>query len=304
MSKLDQYSTSKTFKIAQSMKIGHVSLNVSDLEQSTDFYQKILGFKVISKSNGRILLSAAGDSPVCLLELLQAKMKTSGEAIGRSALTKKAGLYHFAILLPERKHLADMLLNLYENRNVVQFDGFADHLVSESIYIRDPESNGIEIYRDRPSSEWKWQGSQIEMATLPLNTGELIRESTDRGWKEMPPDTTIGHVHLHVRNVAKAASFYRDVLGLNLTATIPSAAFFAADTYHHHVATNTWLGTDILPASSESIGLNHFSIVLPNKTEFEKLTNQISKQDHNATLSEDSYFIHDKDGITILLEYN
>jgi catechol 2,3-dioxygenase len=218
-------------------------------------------------------------------------------------LGKRAGLYHFAILLPERKYLADMLQNLDANRDRVYFDGFADHLVSESIYIRDPDFNGIEIYRDRPASEWNWDGNKIEMATLPLNTDDLLIEATDKEWKEMPPKTIIGHVHLHVRSIPKAISFYRDILGLNLTATIPSAAFFAAGKYHHHIATNTWLGIDILPASPQSIGLNHFSIVLPSKDEFERLGNQLSKCNQDMNFSDKSYFVHDAHGIKIQVEY-
>jgi catechol 2,3-dioxygenase len=305
MSKINQRSTSAPFKIAPSMRIGHVSLNVFNLERSLDFYQKILGFKVVAKSGEKAILSAAGeDSPSYLVELLQAKANPNRDMFDPSASSNRAGLYHFAILLPERKYLADMLLNLGDNRDRVHFDGFADHLVSESIYIRDPDFNGIEIYRDRPVSEWNWNGDQIEMATLPLNTDDLVREATDKGWREMPPKTTIGHVHLHVCDIPKAMSFYRDILGLNLTATIPSAAFFAADSYHHHIATNTWLGIDILPASPQSIGLNHFSIVLPSKEEFERLVKQLSRYNMDMTaLSGRSGFTYDIDGIKIQVQH-
>src|SRR5581483_8866648 len=282
------------FRMNPSMKIGDVSLNVSDLSRSLDFYQNILGFKIIGKPSGeKALLSAAGASSY-LVELLQVKENPE---------PKRAGLYHFAILLPERKYLADMLQNLRENRDQVHFDGLADHLVSEAIYLRDPDFNGVEIYRDRPASEWSWSGSRIEMATLPLDTSDLLRESTDQGWKKMPIKTTIGHVHLHVRNVAKAIKFYNEILGLNLTATIPSAAFFAAGKYHHHIAANTWLGTDISPALSESVGLNHFSIVMPNKEEFQRLADQLSKSGMASTMSERSGFVYDMDGIKIQVQH-
>lgn len=304
MSDQNQYSTSKAFKMAPSMKIGHVSLNVSNLKRSREFYHQILGFKVVSKSGTRALFSASGESGSYLVELVQAKADTSRDTLRPSTSHNTSGLYHFAILLPERKHLANMLLNLYANQDAVHFDGFADHLVSESIYIRDPDFNGIEIYRDRPPSEWIWHGNQIAMATLPLNTGELTKESTGRERNEMPPGTTIGHIHLHVRNISESTRFYHDILGLNLTATIPGAAFFAAGRYHHHIATNTWLGTEISPASSNRIGLNHFSIVLPNKTEFERLTNQSSQYGQNVTFSGNSAFVHDPDGIQIQLECN
>jgi catechol 2,3-dioxygenase len=299
MSKIKEPSTEQVFMMDTSMKIGHVSLNVSNLQSSLDFYQKILGFKVVGKpSSERALLSAGGDSSSSyLVELLQAKVNSDHDS-------KRAGLYHFAILLPERKYLADMLQNLRKNTGLVYFDGLADHLVSEAIYIRDPDFNGIEIYRDRPISEWSWSGNRIEMATLRLNTSDLLRESTEKGWKEMPPKTKIGHVHLHVRNIPKAIKFYHDILGLNLTATIPSAAFFAAGKYHHHIAANTWLGTDISPASSESLGLNHFSMVLSNKEQFQRLADQLSSSGNTLTALSESGFIYDMDGIKMQIQHS
>jgi catechol 2,3-dioxygenase len=296
------------FKIGSSMKIGNVSLNVTDLQRSLDFYEKILGFKVVSRiSDERALLSVDGNSSPNLIELLKANANTDNDTFNPlvTATRRRAGLYHFAILLPERKHLADMLQNLRENRDQVYFDGLADHLVSESIYIRDPDFIGIEIYRDRPMAEWNWDGNRIEMATLPLNTKNLLRESTDKGWKGMPSKTTIGHVHLHVRNLSKAMEFYQEILGLNLTATLPGAAFFAAGKYHHHIAVNTWLGTDILPASPQSVGLNHFSIDLTSKEEFQRVEKQLSTRYGKGftDLEETLGFTYDSDGIKIQFRY-
>jgi catechol 2,3-dioxygenase len=296
------------FNIDSSMKIVHVSLNVTDLQRSLDFYEKILGFKILNRiSDEKALLSVEGNSSPHLIELLKAKANTDNDTFNPLAIAnRRAGLYHFAILLPERKHLADMLQNLHDNRDHVSFDGLADHLVSESIYIRDPDFIGIEIYRDRPMTEWNWhRNNRIEMATLPLNTKNLLREATDKGWKGMPSKTTIGHVHLHVRNLAKAMEFYEEILGLNLTATIPSAAFFAAGKYHHHIAANTWLGTDILPASPQSVGLNHFSIDLTSKEEFQRVVKQLSARYRKGfiDLEERSGFTYDPDGINIQVRY-
>jgi catechol 2,3-dioxygenase len=293
------------FKIDSSMKIEHVSLNVTDLQRSLDFYEKILGFKVVSRiSDERALLSADGNSSH-LIELLKAEANTDNDTFNPLvSASRRAGLYHFAILLPKREHLADVLQNLGDNRDLVYFDGLADHLVSESIYIRDPDFIGIEIYRDRPMSEWNWHHNRIEMATLPLNTKNLLRESTDKGWKGMPSKTRIGHVHLHVQDLAKATNFYHKILGLNLTATLPSAAFFAAGKYHHHLAVNTWLGTDILPASLQSVGLNHFSIDLISKEEFQRVVKQLSMYGKGFTdLEERSGFTYDSDGIKIQVRY-
>jgi catechol 2,3-dioxygenase len=307
MRKISESSARQQFKVASSTKIGYVSLNVSNILRSLDFYKNILGFKVVSRpSRKKAILSVDGASSH-LVELLQVarNANNNNDTFNPLGTTKKrAGLYHFAILLPERKYLADMLQNLRDKRDQVHFDGFADHLVSESVYIRDPDFNGIEIYRDRPMSEWNWDGNRIEMATLPLNTSDLLKESTDKGWKEMPSKTTIGHVHLHVSDLAEALKFYHEILGLNLTATIPSAAFFAAGKYHHHIAANTWLGTNILPASPRGIGLNHFSIELPSKAEYERLVRQLSRYGIGIEdLSERSVFVQDMDGIRVRLQH-
>jgi catechol 2,3-dioxygenase len=294
----------QTFRVHPSMRIGYVSLNVSDIQRSLEFYESILGFRVLGRlSNDKALLSTAGNPSSHLVELLQIKDKESR----RSAAVESAGLYHFAILLPERKYLADMLQNLSDKRDQVHFDGLADHLVSEAIYIRDPDFNGIEIYRDRPHSEWRWSnGTQLQMATLPLDTDDLLRESTEKRWKEMPAKTGIGHVHLHVRNLSKAMKYYNEMLGLNLTTTYPGVYFFAAGTYHHHIATNTWLGTNILSAAPDALGLNHFGVELPSKEAFDETMKHVSQYD-GANVKEKSFsqsrsnsmFLQDTDGITI-----
>ena len=288
------------FSIDPRMQIVHVSLNVSDIQRSLEFYQSVLGFRLLGKaSNDRALLTSEGNSSH-LVELLQVK-----ESEISPQITKRAGLYHFAILLPERKYLADMLLNLRDKRDQVHFDGLADHLVSESIYIRDPDFNGIEIYQDRPVTEWNWKGNQIEMATLPLDSKSLLNESTKEGWTQMPAKTSIGHVHLHVKDLAKAMKFYHLILGLNLTTTFPSAAFFAAGKYHHHIAANTWLGNDISPASQLSVGLNHFSIRLSSKGQFENTLKHLSEYNRESESSDGttSIYLRDNDEITLRLSY-
>jgi catechol 2,3-dioxygenase len=297
----------QNYKIDPALKMGHVSLNVSDLSQSLDYYQSVLGFKAVGRpSSGKALLSVGSNDPSYLVELLQAKTGSNNDSISRlESSTRRAGLYHFAILLPERKFLADMLKNLNYMRDQVHFDGLADHLVSESIYIRDPDFNGIEIYSDRPRSQWRWKDTRVQMATLPLNTADLLKEATENGWKEMPNKTTIGHVHLHVSDLANAMKFYYEILGLQLTAAIPGALFFAVGGYHHHIATNTWLGTGVAPAASQSTGLNHFSIELPSKEELATLVKIFSRRGMaviEGDLSDSSVFVRDRDGIKIQVE--
>lgn len=279
------------FRIHPTARIGYVSLNVSDLDRSLDFYENILGFKTVSKlSEDKALLSVDGKSPSHLIEL-QAVQSADRQVPEQ----RKAGLYHFAILLPERKYLADILQNLREKQNQVHFEGLADHLVSESIYIRDPDFNGIEVYCDWPPSEWIWSGSQVRMSTMRLDTEKLSQHSTASGWKTMPANTVIGHIHLHVTNLAKAMMFYSNALGLNFTASYAGAYFFAAGRYHHHVATNTWLGTEIMSASPDKIGLNHFGIELPDNIELEKTLRNILG--HGFEEQSRSAFVNDADGI-------
>ena len=288
-------------------RIAYVSLNVSDIDKSLDFYGKVLGFKEVKRSPGERVLLSADEYPYYLVELLQAKeTAVAGYNTQGSRAIRRAGLYHFAILLPDRKYLADVLQNLTQRRDDLKFEGLADHLVSESIYIRDPDNIGIEIYCDKPSLQWKWDGSRVRMATVRLDTEGLLKESTASGWKGMPAKTVIGHVHLHVRDLAKAMKFYRDSLRLTHTASYPGAYFFAAGRYHHHIATNIWLGTNIHPASSEDVGLNYFSIELPNKEQYEKTAERLTQykirtpRDLHSSASKGSFF-RDADGITIQL---
>jgi catechol 2,3-dioxygenase len=301
-------STPPDFNIYRGTRIGHVSLNVSDLDRSLEFYEKVLGFKIVERaSTETAVLSSDEHHHPHLIELLQTSDATLGGFNPRRHDTiRRAGLYHFAILLPERRYLADMLHNLSQRISEIWFDGFADHLVSESIYIRDPDNIGIEIYSDKPSVKWKWDGGKVSMATVKLDTDDLLRESTASGWRAMPTETTIGHVHLHVSNLAKAMIFYHDLLGLSHTATYPGAYFFAAGRYHHHIATNIWLGTNIHKASSEEVGLNHFSIKLPNEEQCQKTTEQLRRYKTDTppnvrSSGSKSAFFRDADGITIQL---
>ncbi len=198
----------------------------------------------------------------------------------------------------------------------------ADHAVSESIYIHDPDFNGIEIYRDRSPTEWKWNGDTVHMITAPLNVKDLLSKYPDERWIGLPFGTSIGHVHLYVYNLANTKRFYQDTLGLYHTASYPGAYFFAADRYHHHVATNTWSRTDILPASNNDennnnnnssqniLGLDHYAIRLPfDKKEVNRMRKRFTNTGifviNDTTIPEqnkqycDSFYVHDPDGIKI-----
>jgi catechol 2,3-dioxygenase len=294
------------------MSVANVKLNVYSVERSLSFYRDILGFQLIGKASDEsaFLSSIGSNNKNYLLHL--STIDTGNKVIeeGKQSIIRKAGLYHFAILLPSRRHLANIFKHLTEDSNQLYFEGAADHAVSESLYLKDPDSNGVEIYRDRHPSEWKRTGRfQIEMKTDHLNLKQLLKEAEDQLDWHMPVDTVIGHIHLHVSDLIKSSNFYSKVLGLHHTCSYPGANFFAADSYHHHIATNTWLGNDIANADSTQDGLDHFSLNLKSKENFEELLYQMKRMkievltDDSNNINKKSFFILDPDKIKIQIYY-
>lgn len=300
-----------SFNLSPNSSVGHVRLNVHNVKRSLHFYNEILGFQLIGKaSNDNALLAPVGsNNNDHILELSRANT-TRRVNNGAQLIMRQAGLYHFAVLLPSRKHLANIFKHLTENSSQISFEGAADHGVSESLYLRDPEYNGIEIYRDKDQSEWKRKGKfQVEMKTDRLDLEQLLSEAKDRKDWRIPSKTVIGHVHLHVSNLINSKKFYSGVLGLNPTCSYPGANFFAADSYHHHVATNTWLGNDIASADFNSPGLDYFSLDLKSKENFDDLLHELRRlkvkvmSDDDNKINNKSFFILDPDKIKIKIHY-
>lgn len=243
-------------------------MRVPDINRSTDFYVETLGFRTVNSSNGKLGLGtgADGEEPIVALS----SISDEGGAPRSGRPPRAAGLYHFAILFPKREHLAAIYRRLLDQREGVKYEGAADHLVSESIYIRDPDFNGIELTWDKPIDRWPRADHTIRMDTLPLDLGDLL--ASDGGaTADIPRGTTIGHVHFHVSNLAQSMQHYTEVLGLHFTAQLPSAVFMAAGEYHHHVAVNTWLGTGIPTNPPEAPGLDHFTLLLPDHSALDEL---------------------------------
>lgn len=279
-----------TFQIEPHAKIKSVHLKVTNIDKSLQFYESFLGLKIVKKDSSSVFLSSDSKLPY-LVALTETKTKSTNQ--------KHAGLYHFAILLPRRKDLANFLSHLLQHKNQVKIDGFSDHLVSEAIYIRDPDNIGIEIYRDREKSQWEWDNNIVRMTLEPLNVEELQKEST-QSWDGFPGDTIIGHVHLHVSNLERAEKFYSKILGFKNTASMQGALFFAAGDYHHHIATNTWLGEDISEASADFTGLDYFIIQLSSKDKLDDMMKKLESNKIPITPLEDGTFrVFDEDKILI-----
>jgi catechol 2,3-dioxygenase len=238
-----------------------VTLTVADLSRSIAFYSERLGFRVHAEGEGSARLGAGAAD---LLVLLESK--------GARRLAGSTGLFHFAVLLPSREALARSLARLIETHTRLQ--GAADHLVSEALYLSDPEGNGIELYRDRPRDAWAWEGTEVKMTTDPLDVDALLEEGSALGsvWTGLPQGTTIGHVHLRVADIASAERFYCDVLGFDLTARYGTmASFVSFGGYHHHVAFNTWGGIGAPSAPVGAAGLKEFVVRLPDSGEVERV---------------------------------
>ncbi len=302
-----------------SLKIDHVHLKVSDLKNSIHFYQSFLGFNVIdmdSKEDTVYLGSQAApddDKKISPPILILTQTNNDSKVINQpNDLRKETGLYHFAVLLPERKYLAAFLQHIQKNLDPQFYEGMADHAVSESVYLHDPDNNGIEVYRDRKQSEWKClEQNKIYMVTEPLDVQGLLSQHGNEKWTGLPLHTSIGHVHLYVSNLTKAKKFYQRSLGLHHTATYPGAYFFAANGYHHHIATNTWIGTNLMPNGANDLqkpGLAHYAIRLPHEENaIKQLRNHLTKNgvvidqkgmDVNK-LETRSFYVYDQDGIKI-----
>jgi catechol 2,3-dioxygenase len=230
-------------------------LQVADLKRSLTYYQDVLGFGNAGQEERRAVLGATGDNTP-LVEL--------HEHPGARAAARRGslGLYHFAILLPNRASLGRFVRHLGE---LGVRAGEGDHLVSESFYLQDPDNLGIEVYADRPRSNWRRVGRELMMATDPVDVTGLLDAAGNTRWTGMPPGTTIGHVHLHVGSVSQAADFYSESVGFDRTVWhYPGALFFAAGGYHHHLGTNTWAGSGAQPPAPEDARLLEWNIELPN----------------------------------------
>lgn len=235
--------------------VSNIHLKVSDIQQSIDFYTHVLCFQVEKVSEKVAHVKGKGNRTLVILEEISPAKRLD---------PRHTGLYHVAFLLPERHDLANFLAHIEKQR--YRIIGAADHLVSEAIYLSDPDGNGIEVYVDRPSKNWKWSGEEVDMATLSLDINGLMEQAilTDRF--SMPKDTIIGHIHLQVNDLQEAEHFYKEVLGFNIVNRFGrQALFMSTERYHHHIGLNTWNSLGGKKPDENQVGMKSYTLHVPEE---------------------------------------
>jgi catechol 2,3-dioxygenase len=277
--------------MSAAVQVGPVHLTISDLDRSLRFYEAQLGFKVHRRDDRTAWLGAGGPN-LLILSRCESAPRVRGTT----------GLYHFAVLVPSRVELARSLRRLVETDTVMQ--GFADHGVSEAMYLADPDGNGIEVYRDRPQTEWPFAGGRLHMGADPLDLDGLLAELDGRGsaWSGLAPDTRIGHVHLHVDRLVDAERFYVDGLGFEVMQRWgTSALFLAVGGYHHHIGLNTWAGVGAPPPPPGAIGLRHFVLRLADQAAVTGVVDRLRRMNTAVEAADGGFLVQDPARNSILL---
>jgi catechol 2,3-dioxygenase len=272
--------------------IAMVYLNVANLEKMLAFYQDIIGLKVHHQEGKTTYLGAGGEDLLALNETPAARR-----------VRGITGLYHFALLLPSRAALARSLKRLVDTQTPLQ--GMSDHLVSEAIYLADPEGNGIEIYRDRPREVWYAADGQLNMDTVALDIEGVMTAfyEEDTAWNGLPPETIIGHIHLHVSDIPQAEAFYRDLFGLDVLFNMGHATFMSYEGYHHHIGANIWAGRN-LPPDEPVLGLEKYMLRVPDTIAVDSILDRMDAANVDISEGDEGYFLRDSSKIQLILKGN
>jgi catechol 2,3-dioxygenase len=262
--------------------MGPVELSVGDLDRTLEYWQGVVGLRVLARENGTASLGTDRE----LVRFV--------EEPGARPVEGHTGLYHVALLVPDRPSLARWLA--HAARDAVQLEGLSDHFVSEALYLRDPDRHGIEIYADRPRDVWAGRVKEV-MTTEPVDVESLLGELDDPATEPfdgLPDGTVVGHTHLRVADVDATVEFYRDVLGLDVTAQLgPAAAFLSAGGYHHHVGANTWESRGAGPAGEGFATLRHAAIVLPDVDERDRVAGRVADSGQEPEVRDDGVLVRD-----------
>jgi catechol 2,3-dioxygenase len=272
--------------------VGQVRLRVADVDDLTTFYERVIGLRTVERGGDLVCLGPEGGDP--LIELVAAPGATP-------APTFSTGLFHLAILVPDRAELARSLRRVAEAG--WRLTGASDHLVSEALYLGDPEGNGIEIYRDRPRDQWGHNGDELRMATLPLDLQDVLGElgSGEEPANGVPADTTIGHVHLQVSDIPSSEGFYNGAVGLDvMVRSYPGALFLSAGGYHHHLGLNTWQSAGAPPPPESALGLDRYELVLPDSSDVDAAAERLGELGDPVRL-EEGVLATDPSGNRVLL---
>lgn len=281
----------RNYRLPDSTHLGRVRLQVADLERSLLFYDKVLGMRVIRRSGESVTLGPHGDDR----EIVELRQYASARPVPHRGLL---GLYHFAILLPDRAALGRFIAHLAE---LGERAGMSDHAVSEAVYLTDPDGLGIEVYADRPRDAWRYDERQIYMTTGHLDAEDLVRAAHGEKWTGMPPGTVLGHVHLYVDDIAEATAFYHDALGFDKVVwSYPGALFLSAGGYHHHLGTNTW-AAGAAKATDEDARLLEWEIVVPTAEDADRAAASVQASGYEAIREENEWRIADPWGTALRL---
>jgi catechol 2,3-dioxygenase len=279
------------YRLPGDIRLGAVTLQVADLERSLAYYRDVLGFRVAEQAAGRATLAAHGDdTPIVVLH----------EKRGVAPVPRRGrlGLYHFAILLPDRAALGRFVSHLAQ---IGERAGASDHFVSEALYLQDPDGLGIEVYADRPRAQWRAEDRQLVMATEPLDLQSVVGAAGGAPWTGMPAGTVMGHVHLHVGDIEAAEAFYHQGLGLDKVVwSYPGALFLSAGGYHHHLGLNTW-AAGAAPAGDDDARLLEWEIVVPAATDADAALDSVAAAGSTVERAADGGVARDPWGTAVRL---
>lgn len=280
------------FRLPEGTRLGPARLRVADVARSVAYYETVLGLRVRRSMGGRVELAPHGDDRV-LLELNEQR------GVRPAARRGRLGLFHFAILLPDRAALGRFVAHLGA---IGVRAGAADHLVSEALYLQDPDNLGIEVYADRSRVMWQRVGRQLRLATDPVDIGALLAAAGDVPWTGMPSGTMMGHMHLHVGDIDTGDAFFAEALGFDRTMwSYPGALFLGAGGYHHHLGTNTWAGPGARATEDDEAGLVEWTIEVPTGVVVDACAASLTAAGHPVTRDGADALVNDPWGTRIRL---